>query len=644
MVWRCCWRVAVFAIGLIAGVTNGQEPKTSELDAALREKCLSVLWTGVMSDEFWPALHAAEALTLAGHGAEVLKALAARNGRDDQERCGLAREAVRAGDRSKIAELLSILCDRNSNGRIHAAESLFKVAEVGDGSELRTALADGPETRLKLMAAAALARGGHPTALDTVRSHVADSDPDCRKVSIWILGQLGAASDIAAIAKALAAESDALTRAFCIDALACLGDKQARQQLGENLGSDLPAVRTFAAEFAGYCRTHEFRGELIKLLDHDTLDVRVRAAQSLIALSLPPEQLGLPIAVSQQIIRRDVFPATKDNPRYSEGSVAAIRDGSLLYATTEFIGGGADHATAHIVARTSVDRGQTWNEPRVLQENTGKQNVMSVTLRRLMPGRFDGPLGMFYLIKNSPSDLQVWLRVSENEGRTFAEPIRVTDEGGYHVMNNDRVTVLSSGRLSCPVAWTDDVFKTGAGHFVSFCYLSDDQGKTWRRSAEQVDQPRRGAMEPEVVELEGGKLLMIIRTQLGRIATSLSNDGGDHWSSPGELSVPSPESPATIRRIPSTGDLLLIWNNTSAVAGGLSGKRTPLTAAISSDGGQTWTHQRNIEERPDEGYAYTSVTFHRDRALLTYYVANLKTGQISSRFSSLPVNWLYATP
>jgi sialidase-1 len=632
------------AIGFIAGNSESQERKTTELDTALREKCLAVLRKGIQSDEFWPALHAAEALTLAGHGEEVRAALASRSGRDDQERCGLAREVVRAGDRSKVVELLSILRDRNSNGRIHAAESLFKVAEVGDGSELRAALAEGPEVRLKLMAAAALARGGHPTALDTVRNHVADSDPDCRKVSIWILGQLGAAHDVAAIEKKLAEESDPLAQAFCVNALACLGDDQARKRLGENLSSDVPAIRTFSAEFAGYCRAHDFRGELIKLLDQETLDVRVRAAQSLIALALPPEQLGLPIRVSQQVIRRDVYQATTGNPRYSEGSVAAIRDGSLLYATTEFIGAGADHATAHIIARTSIDRGQTWNEPRVLQENTGKQNVMSVTLRRLVPGSFDGPLGMFYLIKNSPSDLQVWLRISLDEGRAFAEPIRVTGEGGYHVMNNDRVTVLSSGRLVCPVAWTDDVFKTGGGHFVSFCYLSDDQGKTWRRSAEQVDQPRRGAMEPEVVELDDGKLLMIIRTQLGRIATSLSSDGGDHWASPGEFSVPSPESPATIRRIPSTGDLLLIWNNTSAVAGGLSGKRTPLTSAISSDGGRTWAKQRNLEERPNEGYAYTSVTFHRDCALLTYYVANLKTGQISSRFSSLPVGWFYATP
>jgi sialidase-1 len=151
-------------------------------------------------------------------------------------------------------------------------------------------------------------------------------------------------------------------------------------------------------------------------------------------------------------------------------------------------------------------------------------------------------------------------------------------------------------------------------------------------------------MEPEVVELDNGNLLMIIRTQRGRIATSQSTDGGDHWSLASELPVQSPESPATIRRIPSTGDLLLVWNNSYSPAAGHGGKRTPLTAAISSDQGRTWRFEHNLEDRIDEGYAYTSVVFYRDRVLLTYYVSDEKSRQISSRFRSLPVGWFYAAP
>lgn len=619
---------------------KGADTPESQLDATLEMRCLDVLRKGLASDEFWPAMHAAEALTIAGRGEEVRMALTRKQAADDQQHCGLAREAVRAGDRSKVKKLLDILADPPSNGHTHAAESLFKVAEVGDGQHLRAAMAQETDLKCKLMAAAALARCGHPTALNVVRPYLDDPEVEIRKSAVWILGQLGSAEFIRPIKERMAVESDDLARAYCVHALALLGDEAGRSGLGENLRSSSPAIRTYAAEFTGYCRASECRMRLVELLDDDVLDVRVRAAQSLIVLSQPPGVLGLPAAVTGEDIARDVFPATAANPRYSEGSIIPLTESSLLYATTEFIGGGADHAAARIVARRSADRGKTWSEPQVLQENTGKQNVMSVTLRRLNPGAFDGPLGMFYLVKNGPADLKVYLRISQDETQSFGPPILVTSAPGYHVMNNDRVTVLSSGRLICPVAWTADVSSKTGGHFVSFCYLSDDQGRTWRRSTDQIDQTKRGAMEPEVVELAGGALLMIIRTQMGRIATSRSIDGGDHWSDPSELSVQSPESPATIRRIPATGDLLLVWNNSYTPAANHSGKRTPLTAAISSDDGQTWAHVRNLEDQPDRAYAYTSVVFHRDRVLLSYYVTD-GSGRISSRFRSLPVRWFY---
>lgn len=620
--------IAVVLVTVMLSQAAGGPPVATPLDRTLRERCLKVLNDGLRSDEFWPAMHAAEALTLAGNGKEVLAVLTKRTETDDQKRCGLAREAVRAGDRARLPVLLEVLDKPHSNGHTHAAESLFKVAEVGDGTKLRAALAQDRDSRLKLMAAAALARCGHPTALDAVRKHLTHSDVEIRKVAVWVLGQLGTPADVEPIRANLKTETDALARAYCVHALALLGDASARKQLGQNLTSTNAAVKTYAAEFAGHCRAMECRDALAKLLDDPTLDVRIRAAQSLIALSLPATDPA-------EIITSDVYRATDKNPRYSEGSVVLLVNGALLYAATEFIGGSADAATARIVARESHDGGRTWNEPRTLQDNIGKQNVMSVTLRRLKFGASDGPLGLFYLVKNGPADLKVYLRVSSDEAKTFDKPIRVTDGPGYHVLNNDRVTVLSSGRIIVPVAWDPDISRKGGMHFISFCYYSDDGGKTWKKGAGSVDLPKRGAMEPEVIELADGKLLMVIRTQLGHIATSISKDGGDHWRDAGPLPLKAPESPATIRRIPATGDLLLVWNNASG------NKRTPLTAAISTDEGRTWKHIRDIESDAGRTYAYTSILFAQDRVLLTYYITDPKNQRWSSRLRSVPVRWFY---
>src|SRR6185436_19293222 len=114
---------------LATGTLSAGDMDVIDLDLALRQRCLAVLRAGLKSDEFWPAMHAAEALSLAGQRAEVLSALASRSAADDQQQCGLAREAVRAGDRAKIPVLLEILIKPGSIGHTHAAESLFKVAE-----------------------------------------------------------------------------------------------------------------------------------------------------------------------------------------------------------------------------------------------------------------------------------------------------------------------------------------------------------------------------------------------------------------------------------------------------------------------------------------------------------------------------------
>lgn len=70
-----------------------------------------------------------------------------------------------------------------------------------------------------------------------------------------------------------------------------------------------------------------------------------------------------------------------------------------------------------------------------------------------------------------------------------------------------------------------------------------------------------------------------------------------------------------MKRIPTTGNLLLLWNN---VASPSNWPRTPLTAAISRDECQTWTKFCDVDNRKDDDAAYPSVTFVGDEALVAY--------------------------
>jgi sialidase-1 len=134
---------------------------------------------------------------------------------------------------------------------------------------------------------------------------------------------------------------------------------------------------------------------------------------------------------------------------------------------------------------------------------------------------------------------------------------------------------------------------------------------------------------------------MIVRTQLGEIYASFSTDRGETWSEAKSWGIRSPEAPATLRRIPATGDLLLVWNPVYEATAGHGGKRTPLVAAVSSDEGRTWGAPRTLEDRADREFAYTSIAFSGRNVFISYYVAENSTGRLSTRFRSLPVNWFY---
>jgi len=343
-------------------------------------------------------------------------------------------------------------------------------------------------------------------------------------------------------------------------------------------------------------------------------------------------------------MKHELFLARSDKkyPRNSEGDLIELADGRLLVAWSRFYGGWEDHAACEIAARVSSDRGLTWSEPYVLQKNTGKQNVMSVTLLRL---RKDNRIAFFYLAKNTDSDLRSFVRYSNNcKCGTWSGPVCATPAPGYHVVNNARVIQLNSGRILIPVSHCLDISKNYS-EFKNFCFISDDSGRTWRQGKGKTGFPDTHADEPGLVELKDGRILMVIRCALGRIYYSWSGDGGDTWSEPQRTEIKAPCAPATIKRIPSTQDLLLIWNNNPLAEKAKWEDRTPLTSAVSKDEGRTWQNIKDIEQDPGYSYAYTSVTFIDENAYLTYYYwGRGKKGfeDTSLKLNIIPVSWFYS--
>ncbi len=334
------------------------------------------------------------------------------------------------------------------------------------------------------------------------------------------------------------------------------------------------------------------------------------------------------------------------NPRNSEGDFIRLKDGRWLFIYTHFTTGSGDAAKAYLASRESRDGGRTWSEKdEIVVPNEGGFNVMSVSLLRLQTGG----LALFYLRKNSLQDCRPVVRFSRDEAKTWSDPVEcITDEVGYYVLNNNRVVQLKNGRLLMPVArHRFNGGKLGEGEIMA--YWSDDKGKTWRRSKSILKTDDQGArinfMEPGVVEVKKKRLLMIIRTKLGCQYFSESKDNGETWSTPRPSEVFSPEAPATLTKIPGTGDLLLIWDDHD-------GKpleyrtsrppiRTPLVAAISRDGGRTWEKKKVIEDQAGHGYCYVAVAFEGRRVLLGYCGNKSPSGLETAQISSFQLDDLY---
>lgn len=327
-----------------------------------------------------------------------------------------------------------------------------------------------------------------------------------------------------------------------------------------------------------------------------------------------------------------------ENPRNSEGAFIELKDGSILYVYSRFRGGNSsDHSPAQLVGRYSRDKGKTWTrDDQVIVDREGEMNVMSSSLLRLQ----NNDIALIYLRKNSLDDCMPQIKTSKDEGKTWSNSSEIIkDAKGYFVVNNDRVIQLKSGRLLVPVSLHKTSETKWSNKGMLRCYYSDDQGKSWK-SGESVPSPDSIiTQEPGVIELKDGRVMMFIRASGGEQYRSYSSDQGLSWTFAEPSGIQSPISPASMKRIPKTGDLILVWNNNGVKGPGyFSGQRSPLTVAISKDEGLSWNKVKNIETDPKGMFCYTAIQFTGKDVLLGYGVG---AGLASSYIRRLSLSWIY---
>ena len=356
------------------------------------------------------------------------------------------------------------------------------------------------------------------------------------------------------------------------------------------------------------------------------------------ACAVKPNFANHPVTEPKTVLRLELG---EDNPRNSEGDFVELKDGRILFIYSHYYGSSShDHSSAYLASRISSDRGKTWSKmDKIEVQNEGAMNVMSVSLLRLKSGE----IALFYARKNSFSDCIPVMRLSTDEAMSWSDPIPcITDKEGYFAFNNDRVIQRADGRLLLAVAQHHFPGGKFDGHGVLYSYYSDDIGMTWK-SSEAVANPEKFIFqEPGLVMLKDNSILMVIRSNAGTQCFSKSIDGGMSWGPVTKSQLISPVSPATIERIPQTGDLLAVWNNNLSTDENISKKRTPLNIAISKDEGVSWERIKTLEKDPMGWYCYIAMQFVDEHVLLGYCAGNQATGGLNdTSIKSVNLSWIY---
>ena len=258
----------------------------------VHQKCLKVLREGLAADEFWPSIHAAEALIKANYVFEAKPVLAQRLARETDKRriAGYARALITTGDvqtiNHAIVNLQDILLSDDTEARILAAEAMFRTATVGDAAILEQAMDSLSNGRLRVFAAATLTLTDHANMREIVHKALRGDDPAARYIAADVIPIIGKREpNISMLLETRDLASSDFENLYFVRALAMFGVNSAREELSGFLNHPDPTIRSRAAFAIAEAWMIEQSDQLIQLLDDPSLAVRVRAAQALMTLS-----------------------------------------------------------------------------------------------------------------------------------------------------------------------------------------------------------------------------------------------------------------------------------------------------------------------------------------------------------------------
>jgi predicted neuraminidase len=303
-----------------------------------------------------------------------------------------------------------------------------------------------------------------------------------------------------------------------------------------------------------------------------------------------------PLPQAAELIEQRVFGPEVPNKYKHPACITELESGELLIA---YHGGSGEYEADTAVWGTRLQRGtEKWTQPHLLADTPfhGDGN----------PVVWQGPnkrVWLFYVVRYGKtwSDSRIQCKVSDDGAKTWSDSFVLAFEPGMMVRNQP--IVLRSGEYLLPVYHEkgNDPESVGPESTSLFIRLNPEN-RSWLPTGRI--KSRIGNIQPAVVELDPGHLIAFCRRgggydgrKDGFIVRSESKDNGETWSPGIDSTFPNPNAAVELLKL-NNGHLILIFNDSF-------NSRTPLTAALSIDGGKTFPRRRKIREgRGDFGYPY----------------------------------------
>lgn len=300
-------------------------------------------------------------------------------------------------------------------------------------------------------------------------------------------------------------------------------------------------------------------------------------------------------------------------PDSHAASLVELDGGDVLCAW--FNGPGEGEPGTNVVLSRLAAGGEAWSEPTVMSADPDRseQNpVLTVS-----------PAGEVWLLhtSNEPHDQtssRVLLRRSVDAGHNWTNAEVLFEEPGTFLRNHP--ITLADG------SWLLPAYHCRPGREHRAVKLSSDGGRSWTEYDLAGSDHR---VQMSVAERGDGILFAVFRSRWAdRIYATESADGGRTWKGIEPTALPNNNSAIEMVKLHS-GRIALVYNDATLerdqfrwVGSGDSLRkkavRTPLTIALSEDGGATWPYHRNVQMADLEyrdsqmGYSYPTIMQARD--------------------------------